>query len=336
MFACVFNSWLGEAFYNTRFDTDDFVSKCMTVLLMPGVTAMASGICDREVDDLQTLKLSYAFLRIILVLKYVRAYYHLPSTRQLLAGLMFGFSAGICFMIVSAFPAHVGSTVSNACFGLGILADYSTPFLLLGQMIPVHSQHMPERFAGITALCCAGNLFAALPAGSNIGMATNWSATPIGCTVLSVTLPMVILLLYSGQIGVDVQNSKPCTKLRTYSYLYAHFPLTLFIQASSIAICKIDCLSDSCSDPQSSATSVRVLLCIAYAGIYIMLALLCLLSSPSNRRKAQIRLVFAVLTLALCSAGEWLSLNAHLLVVAGFGVTQLVIDHCPLSVIDQG
>ena len=60
--------------WSRRFDTDDLVNRAMALLSMVGVIGMANGInASAGIGHFRTFALSYAFVRLLLVLKYLRA-----------------------------------------------------------------------------------------------------------------------------------------------------------------------------------------------------------------------------------------------------------------------
>jgi len=138
----MFNSWLGNAFYNTRFDQDDFVSHGLVLLSMVSVIGMASGVplvwggdnANTMSDGLTRFSLFYVCIRSILVVNYFRAWHRLPVVRPLVARLMAGFTLGCVFWLCVSFGSS-DQPVRNVFIGLGFLFYYGTPFVLLPMMV---------------------------------------------------------------------------------------------------------------------------------------------------------------------------------------------------------
>lgn len=72
LFIPVWWSWTGAVFYATRFDTDNLGHRILILLQMVGAAFMAVYVSDAFGDGSIGFALSYAAIRIILVLKYVR------------------------------------------------------------------------------------------------------------------------------------------------------------------------------------------------------------------------------------------------------------------------
>ena len=47
-YVAVANSWIGEAFFNTRFDTDDAVVRLLTVVRVASIVVMGYGVHDQR------------------------------------------------------------------------------------------------------------------------------------------------------------------------------------------------------------------------------------------------------------------------------------------------
>jgi low temperature requirement protein LtrA len=72
LFVPVWWSWTGAVFYATRFDTDDLGHRILILLQMVGAAFLAVYVSDALGNGYVGFALSYAAIRIILVLEYVR------------------------------------------------------------------------------------------------------------------------------------------------------------------------------------------------------------------------------------------------------------------------
>lgn len=165
-FALLWNLWVGVAFFNTRFDTDDIVARMSALADMVGVVGMASAAAlPPDAIGFGRVVGCYAAVRAVLVLKYMRCWAAITSNPQLtrlLGGIMGGFALGVCAWVVAIGAWETHPPLARAAVALGLLCDYGTPFALLRWMVPVHHLHMPQRFAGFVALMFIGVLFNAM------------------------------------------------------------------------------------------------------------------------------------------------------------------------------
>ena len=105
LFVPVWWSWIGAVFYATRFDTDDLGHRILVLLQMVGAAALAVNVSDGLGDDSVGFALSYAAIRIILVLEYVRTGISksFSSATPLIRRYSRGFLCAAIVWIISAF-----------------------------------------------------------------------------------------------------------------------------------------------------------------------------------------------------------------------------------------
>jgi low temperature requirement protein LtrA len=260
-FALLWNGWVGIAFYNTRFDTDDLLSRTLACLDMLAIVGMSASV---PAENHSVLMLSYAGMRVTLVVRYIRAFVALPAGRPLTGRFALCFGAG-----VGCWAAAIVTTVAplrHALVVCGLAFDFGTPFALLRWMLPVHSRHLPERFGGLVALnftgalmCLVSSMPAPLPpAGSHASASTDAAsearderavagAVVVFAPALLAYLRLAALgiLLAFGNINLAARLRAPPmdafaesmrAKLVCYAYLYLHMPLTLTITVMSTAL----------------------------------------------------------------------------------------------------
>jgi low temperature requirement protein LtrA len=109
LFVPVWWSWTGAAFYATRFDTDDLGHRLLTLLQMIGAAALAVNVSDGLGKDSTGFALSYAAIRVILVVEYMRTGRSKPfsSASPLIRRYTRGFlCAGSCGLSQRLFLRH--------------------------------------------------------------------------------------------------------------------------------------------------------------------------------------------------------------------------------------
>jgi len=149
-----FTAWIGEAFFNTRFDTDDVIQRLLAVVQMLGVATMASGLNTAIGKGDATFTIGYVMVRGTLVIKYWRAWFALDRMRGILKGFIVGFSTSVGLWLLSLTATSTRSQMLLCTLGLAV--DTLTPFALLAlrKTIQVHANHMPER---LTCWIVCGN-----------------------------------------------------------------------------------------------------------------------------------------------------------------------------------
>jgi low temperature requirement protein LtrA len=97
-----------------------------------------------DLVQLRLVLLSYAIIRFLLVIEYIRVWYRLPSTRPLTKRYSIGFAVSATIWTISAF---VPPPLRFILWGVGMTIDLVTP-LLIGQLaikFAPHESHLPER-----------------------------------------------------------------------------------------------------------------------------------------------------------------------------------------------
>src|SRR5687768_14084216 len=125
LFIPVWFAWLGATFFATRFGTDDLGHRILTLLQMMGAAAMAVNVSDGFGKTSVGFALSYAAIRFILVIEYLRIRRHITSARPLTERYLIGFGSSAIIWTVSAF---VPPPLRFILWGIGLAIDFGTPF----------------------------------------------------------------------------------------------------------------------------------------------------------------------------------------------------------------
>jgi low temperature requirement protein LtrA len=93
LFVPVWFAWIGVAFFATRFGTDDLAHRILTLLQMMGAAAMAVNVSHALGETSAGFALSYAAIRFLLAVEYVRIGRRIPSTKPLTERYPVGFAS---------------------------------------------------------------------------------------------------------------------------------------------------------------------------------------------------------------------------------------------------
>src|SRR6185437_2566507 len=124
-------SWIGVTFYSTRFETDDLIHRLLMLLQIGAAVFMAVSVPDGLGKNSVWFALSYAIMRTILVIEYLRTRRHVPAARQLTTRYSIGFSiaAGIWFASI-----FVPTPFRLFLWIIGLVVDIGTPMLFARQL----------------------------------------------------------------------------------------------------------------------------------------------------------------------------------------------------------
>ena len=241
LFIPVWWSWVGTAFFATRFYSDDVKHRILLLLQMGGAGAMAVNISGAFSNTFSGFALSYAFMRLILVIEYVRVFRatttHLTSKslpNPLIKRYIVGFSIAAIIWLISAFVP-----ITEARFVLwviGLIIDFATPITAgkLHSRFAPDISHLPERM-GLFTLIVLGEAIAGIITGMSDQV---WNIYSVVVASLGLCVSFSLWWLYfdsSGRLPIHILKEKGNIAIY-YIWLYTHFPLVVAITAVGVGI----------------------------------------------------------------------------------------------------
>jgi low temperature requirement protein LtrA len=190
IYALVQWSWVGQAFFDARFDLDDVPHRLLVLVATVGAGAEALGT--RQSIDSYLLPIGYLVVRGALILAYVRVYLSDQPARAVVPVYLVGFGSGWLLWLASlALPVMIRPTVWIAAFAVELL----TPWIGYKPLVryPVNISHFPERVGQFTIILLGSTL-------SNLSDAVPTSNSPvrvIATAGVAFVLPAAIWWVYS-------------------------------------------------------------------------------------------------------------------------------------------
>lgn len=236
LFVSVWWAWVGSTFYATRFDTDDAGYRVLTAAEMFAVAALAVNIHAGLGATSRGFALAYASVRGILVLKYFRAFRHIPEARPLTGRFAAGFGLAALVWFASAF---VPPPYRFALWALGFVVDVGTPISAGGlhAQIPPHPTHLPERFGLFTIIVLGESIVSVVS-----GISTqSWTGQSASLGVLGTVIAFSLWWIYFDNHDASaVRAARDEGRIWLYqAWLYAHFPLVVGITATGVGVLRI-------------------------------------------------------------------------------------------------
>ena len=202
-------SWTGAAFYATRFDTDDLGHRILILLQMVGVAALAVNVPDGLGINSAGFALSYAAIRIILVLEYMRTGRSKlsSSATPLIRRYTRGFLGAAVVWIISAF---IPPPFRFVLWGIGLVIDFATPLTVgrLHSKFAPHISHLPERMGLFTIIVLGESVMGVVAGVSD----TEFDIYSMSMLVLGLSIPFSLWWLYFD--SVDGGSYSCCTRKR--------------------------------------------------------------------------------------------------------------------------
>jgi low temperature requirement protein LtrA len=315
-------AWVGQAYYATRFDTDDLGHRLFIIAQMFAVAAMAVNVHAGLGRGSVGFALSYAVVRFILVGEYLGAHIWVPATRSITKRLALGFGVAATIWLVSAW---VPTPWRFYLWGLGLLIDFATPISagekLHSQLAP-HAIHLPERFA-LFILIVMGETIA----GQVIGLTKHSWDIQSGLTAgLGLIGFFSLWWIYFDHIdGAVIRAARSRGRIWLYQgWLYVHLPLVIGLAASAVgAQYAVASPQDLVLPPEK-----RWLLCGAVALVLFCIGCIQLIIDVSRSEIQKTRLAFrfggaaAVMLIGALGEVSPVYLIGLLALVGGFQVVQ--------------
>jgi len=325
-YLAVVNSWLAEAWFNSRFDTDDLIVRLMTLIRVMSICEMAYGI---QHESGTHLAIGYITMHFVLIVQYGRAATNSESfnVQRLCLGHVAGLSSSVVLWLAALWTAH---GMQYALFLIGLLIDILTPFVLLRIVIPVHPHHMPARLAAYTIIV--------ISVMTSIGTAhiisstrtTGWRHMP--CIALIGVLPFSMMTLYTNVIGVPVGMdnffNSIWDRVTTYCYFYLHIPFTGCLIYVTMVLAHMDCNSgNNGMTPVLGLTNPPTHLCLGLSAALFFLGVHHLSVEGSRSYRTVTRISCSVLLTPLAYFGNKMSDEWCLLVVSTILLVQMFLEY---------
>jgi low temperature requirement protein LtrA len=233
LFIPVWWAWTGQAFYATRFDTDDLGHRLFIIVQMFAVAAMAVTVHEGFGRGSAGFALSYAAVRFILVGEYIGADVFVPAAHKIIRRFEIGFGIAAAIWLISAF---VSPPYRFVLWGFGMLIDFATPLTagkLHSQLAP-HAVHLPERFACFT-LIVLGESIAGVVSGL---IHQQWSLASALAAMLGLSLAFSLWWVYFDNLdAAPIRAARTAGHIWIYqAWLYTHLPLVIGLTATAVGV----------------------------------------------------------------------------------------------------
>lgn len=157
-------AWVGQAYFDNRFNLDDVPQRLLTLVATAGAGAIAAGT--RDLSDSLLLPIGYLVVRGSLILMYVRVYWSGLPARGVVPVYLIGFGFGWLLWLGSLALLPPSRPV---VWIAALVVELLTPWVGHARLAqhPVHETHLPERVGQFTIILLGSTLTelnAAVPA----------------------------------------------------------------------------------------------------------------------------------------------------------------------------
>ena len=321
LFVPLWWTWIGTTFYANRFDSDDLIRRLLMGLQMLAIAALAVNVHHGLSSSSQWFAWAYVASRLLLILEYLWAGWHIRAARELTSGYAMGFGLGAGLWLISIF---VPVPLRFALWAAGLAVDFATPriFRTVVTRFPPHPEHLPERFGLFTIIVLGEAIIAVVNGVSEMDWDMASTGSAIAGFITAFTLWWIYFENVSGSVLETYRDTAQAAPLLTW--LYVQLPLVIGIAAMGVGV---EHVIERAGHGEMLTGSERWLLCGSIALCYGSLAVLHRLGVifPCKVRTRH-RLAAMSVMLVLAVAGGALTPLAILAMVAVLGIVQVGLD----------
>lgn len=322
-FVAIWFSWVSFTLYANRFDTDDVlfrIAKLAATGAIAGCAASASGVAG---DFAVPFAACYLGSRLLLLLLYLRAWRHVEEGRPTISVYLVTVSVSAAIWAASL---AVPGTARYVLWGVAVLIDAVGPVVatLRHDRLPLHIEHLPERFA----------LLIILVLGEAVGGAArgvhdaSWAPLSVGTGALAFVVAAGMWWIYfdvtasSGQRELNEAEEESsddedaATDERHDLFVYGHLPVALGIILAGVG------LEELAVHPSDAAPSMAGWVLVG--GLALFLAGVAMIIAGTTRTLRSVW-PWPVAAIPLMVGGGLIPFPSGLLLTAVFAVAVLAL-----------
>ena len=239
LFTAIWVSWMGFTLYANRFDTDDVVFRLAKLAATAGIAGCAASASDAAGTYAVPFAASYLLGRVVLLLLYARAWRHVADARPTINVYL------VCVGLSSVLWAVSIATPAPGRYWLwaaAVLVDAVGPVLatLRNDRLPLHIEHLPERF-GLLVILVLGEALGGAARGTHDA---SWSGPSVATGAFGLLVAASLWWAYfdvSAASSADnleqashededdpgAEDAPTDADQRHDLFVYGHFPLAL-------------------------------------------------------------------------------------------------------------
>ncbi|MEU7584672.1 low temperature requirement protein A [Micromonospora sp. NPDC049230] len=214
LFVVIQWAWLGQVYYDTRFDPDDAPHRLLVLVALVGAGAMTLGV--DEVPESVLLPVGYLIVRGVLLLLYLRARPTSAMARLVTTIYLIGFGSGWLIWLVSL---TVPTGLRPVLWIVAMVIELATPWVGARWLNrwPVDNRHLPERIGQFTIIVLGSALASLL-----FAVPDHPPPHMILTAAMAFLIPAAVWWVYTTFVTTRLLQSR----LRGgQAYSYLHIPL---------------------------------------------------------------------------------------------------------------
>lgn len=212
-------AWIGNTFYNDRFDTDDLIHRLLTLAQMIAIASAAIFAHDILGTNFVPFILSYGAIRLLIIFSNGRAGYYNKKARFTMIWYVIGSLIALIPLVFALFQESMMTRLVLMYLSLSI--DMLLPIFALPsdpEQQSLNVTHLSERFGLFTILILGETIASVVGAGSEI-----FTGIPSFITIaFGILLAFVFWWIYFENLDGDAIKKGKATGI---VWVYTHLPL---------------------------------------------------------------------------------------------------------------
>ncbi|GAB4453310.1 MAG: hypothetical protein Kow0031_35580 [Anaerolineae bacterium] len=233
VFIPIWWAWTGITFYMNRFVVDDVWHRLLIFVQICAIAWLGVSVTGAFGDLTVQFALTYAAVRLVLLLLYIRTWRHAPQAKPLTQRYVVAHGIGIVIWVASAFvAAPLNWLLWLLAIGVEIGNVYLPQTRRLQSLLPPDPHHMVERYGIFTIIVLGESFIKTISAGAG----TPFNLTAAVFSFFGIGVVFGLWWLYFDD--VEEADIKPA-HFAPYVWIYAHLPLAIGLTAFGVAAKKL-------------------------------------------------------------------------------------------------
>jgi low temperature requirement protein LtrA len=225
---------MGFTFYANRFDTDDLPYRLVIFAAMFGVAALATTLPDAFAGASRSFVLAYVFVRLMLLVLYVRAIRYAVEARANATFIFAAFATGVMLWLASLL---VDPPTRYWVWAIAVIIEVGAPLVgwRLIPSAPVDPRHAPERLGLLTIIVLGESVFAVVLAIADV----TWSAETFLASLGGFLCAAAFWWIYFEFVNPEyrfVALRRHGRIVRGLVFVYSNFPIISGLVALGIGV----------------------------------------------------------------------------------------------------
>lgn len=249
LYSAVWFSWVGYTLYANRFAADDIVFRLAKLVATGAIAGCAASAGGAGGDQAVPFAICYAVGMAVLTLLHVRAWRHIPQARPTIS--VYVATNGLSALLwIASIPAS--GVARPVLWAAGVLVGVIGPAIatLRGRTIPLHVEHLPERF-GLLVMLVLGESVGGVARGLHDA---KWQTASVLVAAAGFLIAAGFWWCYFGAVMDRIKAAladteggagfagraggtrSPGSATRQDLFIYGHLPLTVGVVLAGVSI----------------------------------------------------------------------------------------------------